>query len=197
MRRGSFSLFPPPVRPEAGGKILLASHLEGQREKGSEIQLISGCGGTVPAPGENVALAGDCIGAEVENQVRGMRGGDVLLLENLRFHAEEEKNDEAFSRALASLCDVYVNDAFGTAHRAHASTEGMTHFVRTVAAGFLMIQEIRSLEKALVNPEQPYVAILGGAKVSDKIGVIQNLLDKVARSLSERDGLYVSQNSGD
>jgi phosphoglycerate kinase len=108
---------------------------------------------------------------------------DVLLLENLRFHAEEEKNDEAFSKALASLCDVYVNDAFGAAHRAHASTEGMTRYVKTLAAGFLMMEEVESLEKALVNPQKPYVAILGGAKVSDKIGVIQNLLDKVTTLL--------------
>jgi phosphoglycerate kinase len=112
-----------------------------------------------------------------------MSPGDVLLLENLRFHPEEEKNDESFSRALASLCDVYVNDAFGTAHRAHASTEGMTRYVKDVAAGFLMMKEVESLERALVNPEKPYVAILGGAKVSDKIGVIENLLDKVTALL--------------
>ena len=112
-----------------------------------------------------------------------MREGEVILLENLRFHPEEEKNDEAFSRALASLCDVYINDAFGAAHRAHASTEGITHFVKTVGAGFLMMKEIESLEKALVNPQKPYVAIMGGAKVSDKIGVIQNLLDKVTTLL--------------
>jgi phosphoglycerate kinase len=104
-------------------------------------------------------------------------------LENLRFHPEEEKNDEAFSRSLAALCDVYVNDAFGAAHRAHASTEGMTRFVKTLAAGFLMMEEIESLEKVLVNPQKPYVAILGGAKVSDKIGVIQNLLEKVTTLL--------------
>jgi phosphoglycerate kinase len=96
---------------------------------------------------------------------------------------EEEKNEEVFSKALASLCDVYVNDAFGTAHRAHASTEGMTRHVKTVAAGFLMMKEIESLEKALVRPQKPYVAIMGGAKVSDKIGVIQNLLDKVTTLL--------------
>src|SRR3974377_238817 len=112
-----------------------------------------------------------------------MKEREIVLLENLRFHPEEEKNEEAFSKALASLCDVYVNDAFGAAHRAHASTEGMTRFVKTVAAGFLMMKEIESLEKALVSPEKPYVAILGGAKVSDKIGVIQNLLDKVTTLL--------------
>jgi len=112
-----------------------------------------------------------------------MAEGQVLLLENLRFHPEEEKNDETFSKALASLCDVYINDAFGAAHRAHASTEGMTRYVKTVAAGFLMMKEIESLEKALVDPQKPYVAILGGAKVSDKIGVVQNLLDKVTTLL--------------
>jgi phosphoglycerate kinase len=104
-------------------------------------------------------------------------------LENLRFHPEEEKNDENFSMALASLCEIYVNDAFGAAHRAHASTEGMTRYVKTVAAGFLMMKEVESLEKALVNPQKPYVAILGGAKVSDKIGVIENLLNKVTTLL--------------
>jgi phosphoglycerate kinase len=112
-----------------------------------------------------------------------MRAGEVLLLENLRFHPEEEKNDKSFSKALASLCDVYVNDAFGAAHRAHASTEGMTRYVETLAAGFLMMKEVESLQRALVNPEKPYVAILGGAKVSDKIGVIENLLDKVTTLL--------------
>jgi len=112
-----------------------------------------------------------------------MGPGEVLLLENLRFHAEEEENEEAFSKALASLCEVYVNDAFGAAHRAHASTEGMTRYVKAVAAGFLMKKEVESLEKALVNPQKPYVAILGGAKVSDKIGVIRNLLEKVTTLL--------------
>ena len=126
-----------------------------------------------------VVLATDCIGEEVQKQIEGMKAGEVLLLENLRFHPEEEKNDESFSKALASLCDVYVNDAFGAAHRAHASTEGMTRYVKTLAAGFLMKKEIESLDRALVNPQKPYVAILGGAKVSDKIGVIENLLEKV------------------
>ena len=130
-----------------------------------------------------MTFAKDCIGEEVQKQIEGMNESEVLLLENLRFHPEEEKNDEAFSKALASLCDVYINDAFGAAHRAHASTEGMTHFVKTVGAGFLMMKEIESLEKALVNPQKPYVAIMGGAKVSDKIGVIQNLLDKVTTLL--------------
>jgi phosphoglycerate kinase len=128
-------------------------------------------------------LGSDCVGEGVQKQIEGMKVGEVLLLENLRFHPEEEKNDESFSKALASLCDVYVNDAFGAAHRAHASTEGMTRYVKTVAAGLLMMKEVESLQRALVNPPKPYVAILGGAKVSDKIGVIENLLDKVTTLL--------------
>ena len=165
---------------EAGGKVILASHLG--RPKGKKDPKFSLAPVAVRLSqllGKKVALAADCIGEEVQKQIGGMKEGEVLLLENLRFHPEEEKNEEAFSKALASLCDVYINDAFGAAHRAHASTEGMTRFVKIVAAGFLMMKEIESLEKALVNPQKPYVAILGGAKVSDKIGVIQNLLDKV------------------
>jgi phosphoglycerate kinase len=168
----------------AGGKVILASHLGRPKgKKDAKFSLAPVAERVSKLLGKKVALATDCIGEEVQRQVGGMKQGDILLLENLRFHPEEEKNDEAFSKALASLCDVYVNDAFGTAHRAHASTEGMTHFVKTVAAGFLMMKEVESLEKALVNPQKPYVAILGGAKVSDKIGVIQNLLDKVTTLL--------------
>ncbi len=169
---------------EAGGKVILASHLgrpKGKRDP--KFSLAPVAERLSQLLGEKVALAGDCIGEDVQNQIGGMKEGEVLLLENLRFHPEEEKNDENFSKALASLCDVYVNDAFGAAHRAHASTEGMTRYVNNVAAGFLMMKEIQSLEKALVNPEKPYVAIIGGAKVSDKIGVIQNLLDKVSTLL--------------
>jgi phosphoglycerate kinase len=169
---------------DAGGKVILASHLG--RPKGKRDPKFS----LAPAAerlsnliGRKVALAPDCIGEEVRKQIGQMKEGEIVLLENLRFHPEEEKNEEAFSRALASLCETYVNDAFGAAHRAHASTEGMTRFVKTVAAGFLMMKEIGCLEKALVNPQKPYVAILGGAKVSDKIGVIQNLLDKVTTLL--------------
>jgi len=165
---------------EAGGKVILASHLG--RPKGKKDPKFSLAPVAVRLSqlfGKKVALAADCIGEEVQKQIGGMKEGEILLLENLRFHPEEEKNEEAFSKALASLCDIYVNDAFGAAHRAHASTGGMARFVKIVAAGFLMMKEIESLEKALVNPQKPYVAILGGAKVSDKIGVIQNLLDKV------------------
>jgi phosphoglycerate kinase len=169
---------------EAGGKSILASHLgrpKGKRDP--KFSLAPVAERLSRLLGKRVSLAFDCIGEEIQKQIGGMKEGDVLLLENLRFHPEEEKNDEVFSKALASLCDVYVNDAFGTAHRAHASTEGMTRFTKTVVAGFLMMKEIESLEKALVSPQKPYVAILGGAKVSDKIGVIQNLLDKVTTLL--------------
>ena len=127
----------------------------------------------------NVGFSPDCVGETAAETVRMLESGQVLLLENLRFHAEEEKNDPAFSKQLAKLCDVYVNDAFGSAHRAHASTEGITHFVAQSAAGLLMVKELNYLGKALSNPDKPFVAILGGAKVSDKIEVIQNLLEKV------------------
>jgi phosphoglycerate kinase len=123
-----------------------------------------------------VFFASDCVGDAVAAQVARLEPGQALLLENLRLHAEEEKNDEAFARQLASLCDVYVNDAFGTAHRAHASTEGITHFVDTCVAGLLMEKELDFLGRALQNPERPFVAILGGAKVSDKIPVIESLI---------------------
>ena len=169
---------------EAGGKAILASHLgrpKGKRD--SKFSLSPVAERLSQLLGKKVALATDCVGEEVQKQIEGMKAGEVLLLENLRFHPEEEKNDEPFSKALASLCDVYVNDAFGAAHRAHASTEGMTRYVKVVAAGFLMKKEIASLDKALLNPQEPYVAILGGAKVSDKIGVIQNLLDRVTTLL--------------
>ena len=169
---------------EAGGKVILASHLgrpKGKRDP--KFSLAPAAERLSQLLGKKVAFATECIGEEVQRQIGGMKEGEILLLENLRFHPEEEKNEEIFSKALASLCDVYVNDAFGAAHRAHASTEGMTRFVKVVAAGFLMMKEIQSLEKALVNPQKPYVAILGGAKVSDKIGVIQNLLDKVTTLL--------------
>ena len=131
------------------------------------------------ARGENVGFSPDCVGAEAEEVAMQLEKGQTLLLENLRFHAEEEANDENFARQLASLADYYVNDAFGTAHRAHASTVGITKFVKKSAAGLLMEKELRYLGKALEHPETPFVAILGGAKVSDKIGVIQNLMSKV------------------
>jgi phosphoglycerate kinase len=163
-----------------GAKVILASHLG--RPKGKPNPKYS----LAPVAlrlnrllNKEVKFAKDCIGPDVEHLVQGMRPGDVLLLENLRFHAEEEKNDEGFSKALAAFTDVYVNDAFGTAHRAHASTYGITKFVKQSVAGFLMKKEIDYLQKAVANPVRPFVAILGGAKVSGKIGVIENLKDKV------------------
>ncbi|MGA9120683.1 MAG: phosphoglycerate kinase [Bacteroidota bacterium] len=126
-----------------------------------------------------VKFATDCVGTPAKTAVAALKPGEVLLLENLRFHAEEEKNDEAFSKELASLGDLYVNDAFGSAHRAHASTEGVTRFLKPAVAGYLMKKEIDYLSRAVANPLRPYVAILGGAKISGKIDVIQNLLSKV------------------
>jgi len=127
----------------------------------------------------NVAFAPDCVGEIANELARQLESGQVLLLENLRFHAEEEANDPVFSKSLALLAEVYVNDAFGSAHRAHASTEGITHFLKPAVAGLLMEKEITYLGKALENPEKPFVAIIGGSKISGKIDVIDNLLDKV------------------
>ncbi len=165
---------------DAGAKVILASHLG--RPKGKPDPKYS----LAPVAlrlnrllNKEVKFAKDCIGPDVEHLVQGMRPGDVLLLENLRFHAEEEKNDEGFSKALAAFTDVYVNDAFGTAHRAHASIYGITKFVKESVAGFLMKKEIEYLQKTVANPVRPFVAILGGAKVSGKIGVIENLQNKV------------------
>src|SRR5687768_10897074 len=127
---------------------------------------------------DRVFFAGDCVGKSVADATAKLLEGQVLLLENLRLHAEEEKNDPEFAKELASLCDVYVNDAFGTAHRAHASTEGITHHVDTCVAGLLMEKELEFLGKALDHPDRPFVAILGGAKVSDKIPVIESLIER-------------------
>ncbi len=165
-----------------GGKVILASHLG--RPKGRrmpEMSLAPVAGRLSELLGCPVKTVGDCVGPEVEAAVASLGEGEVLLLENLRYHKEETDNDPDFARALAALADVYVNDAFGTAHRAHASTAGMAAFVKEVAAGFLMKKEIRYLEEALRDPGRPFVAILGGAKVSDKIGVVKNLLSKVDR----------------
>ena len=129
--------------------------------------------------GRPVQKLDDCVGEAVESAVNAMQPGDVILLENTRFHPEEKKNDPQFAAQLAKLGEVYVNDAFGSAHRAHASTAGVTEFLRPAVAGFLLAKELDYLGKALSNPEPPFLAILGGAKVSDKIGVIENLLPKV------------------
>lgn len=128
--------------------------------------------------GKEVKFASDCVGPEAEKAASALKPGEILLLENLRYHKEEEKNDPAFSKQLAALADVAVNDAFGVSHRAHASVEGITKYIETVA-GFLMEKEIKFVGQTVANPERPFVAIIGGAKVSDKIGVISNLLEKV------------------
>jgi len=130
-----------------------------------------------------VRFAEDCVGPEAESAVAALQPGEVLLLENLRFHPEEEENDPGFARRLAALGDVYVNDAFGTAHRAHASTEGVTRFFKQSAAGYLMVKELDYLGRVIGRPDRPYVAILGGAKISGKIDVITNLLPRVDRIL--------------
>jgi len=162
-------------------KVILASHLG--RPKGGpspEFSLAPAAKRLSELLGKPVTMAPDCIGPEVEKLVSGMKNGDILMLENVRFHKGEEKNDPEFAKALASLADMYVNDAFGTAHRAHASTEGITHFLKgPFAAGFLIQKELKYLGDALDKPERPFLAILGGKKVADKIGVIQNLLKKV------------------
>ena len=180
---------------EKGAKIILASHLgrplkdkKKAEEKGTVYlpdnyslkpiaELLSGF---LSKP---VAFATDCIGTEAENKVAGLKEGEVLLLENLRLHAGEEANEDEFAKQLAALCDVYVNDAFGAAHRAHASTAGITKFVSISAAGLLMEKELDFLGRALDNPERPFVAILGGAKVSDKIPVIKSLIKRQVNKL--------------
>jgi phosphoglycerate kinase len=165
-----------------GAGVVLASHLGRPKGKPNpEMSLKPVAKRLETLLGRPVAMAPDCIGPAVEAMLP--QPGEVLLLENLRFHAEEEKNDLAFSRQLAQLCDVYVNDAFGSAHRAHASTVGMIAFVPQAAAGLLMEKELEYLIKATRNPARPCIAILGGAKVSDKIEVIQNLMKFVDRLL--------------
>jgi len=128
--------------------------------------------------GQEVRMTSDCVGPAVENTVAEMKEGDVVLLENLRFHADEEKNDPAFAEALARLADIYVNDAFGTSHRSHASTVGVTKHLPAVA-GFLVERELEMMDKALNNPERPFTALIGGAKISDKMAMLENVLDKV------------------
>lgn len=163
-----------------GGKAILMSHLG--RPKGGPNPKFSLKPTAIRLGellGKEVKLAPDCIGNEVKSLVDKMNNGDVVVLENVRFHSEEEKNDPAFARQLAELGDIYVNDAFGSAHRAHASTEGITKFIKTSAAGYLMQKELEYLGTAIFNPTRPYCAILGGAKISGKIDVISNLLDKV------------------
>jgi len=165
---------------ERKGKVVLASHLG--RPKGKvdpKYSLKPVASHLATLLGRDVPLAPDCIGAETKAMVDKLGGGDLLLLENLRFHAEEEANDPRFAEALASLAQVFVNDAFGAAHRAHASTHGMVKHFKERAAGFLLAREVEVLSALLKDAKRPFVAILGGAKVSDKIGVIENLLDRV------------------
>ncbi len=169
-----------------GARLILASHLGRPKGKPNPKMSLKPVAerlrvliDDVLRRGENVGFSPDCIGVQAEEMAEKLERSQTLLLENLRFHPEEEANDPNFARQLAKLCDFYVNDAFGSAHRAHASTEGITHFVEKSAAGLLMEKELEYLGKALSHPQEPFVAILGGAKVSDKIGVIKHLMDKV------------------
>ncbi len=169
-----------------GARLILASHLGRPKGKPNPKMSLKPVAERLRmlldkelARGENVGFCPECVGVEAEEMAGKLEKGQTLLLENLRFHAEEEANDEKFSKQLASLAEYYVNDAFGTAHRAHASTVGITRFVQKSAAGLLMEKELQYLGKALQHPEHPFIAILGGAKVSDKIGVIRNLMNKV------------------
>ena len=164
-----------------GARVVLASHLgrpKGQRVERLSLEPVAACLAELLGGGE-VVFPDDCVGDGARKVVNDLRDGQVVLLENLRFHAEEEADDEAFARELASLCDVYVNDAFGAAHRAHASVSRLPRLVPERAAGRLMLAELQSLERLRNEPDEPYVAILGGAKVSDKIDVIEALLGKV------------------
>jgi len=164
---------------DSGAKVVLMSHLgrpDGQVKP--EFSLSPAAVNLSKHLGKNVQMAKDCIGPDVKKMVSDMKDGDVVLLENLRYHKEEEKNNEAFSKELASLGDIFVNDAFGTCHRAHASTAGITKFLPGVA-GFLVEKEVEYFDKLIKNPEKPFALILGGAKVSDKIGVIENMLPKI------------------
>src|SRR5215469_10836276 len=169
-----------------GARLILASHLGRPKGKPTPKMSLKPVAERLRmmldrelAPGENVGFCPDCVGVEAEEMAGKLEKGQTLLLENLRFHSEEEANDEKFAKQLANLADYYVNDAFGTAHRAHASTVGITKFVERSAAGLLMEKELEYLGRAMEHPEKPFLAILGGAKVSDKIAVIENLLSKV------------------
>ncbi len=165
---------------DRGGKVILCSHLGRPQGRATpELSLKPVAVHLSTLLGQSVTMAEDCVGDVVKAQVAKMQPGEVLLLENLRFHAEEEKNEEGFARGLAELCDIYVNDAFGVAHRLHASTAGITRFVKVAVGGFLLRQEIEYLGRVLGAPVHPFVAVLGGAKVSDKIGALKNLIGKV------------------
>jgi phosphoglycerate kinase len=162
---------------ERGGRLILASHLGRPKGKPNpKMSLKPAATRLAQLLAKPVAFAADCIGPEAEAAAHALKDGDVLLLENLRFHPEEEKNVPDFAQKLAALAEVYVDDAFGSAHRAHASTEGITHYLSPCAAGLLMEKELEYLGKAVGHPERPYVAIVGGTKVSDKIELLQNLM---------------------
>lgn len=162
-----------------GGRLILMSHLGRPKGKSPEFSLAPVAQRLSELLGKPVKFAPDCVGAETEAMANALQDGEVLLLENVRFYKEEEANDPDFAKKLAALGDVYVNDAFGTAHRAHASTEGVTKFIPTAVAGFLIEKELKYLGEATANPKRPFVAILGGAKISGKIDVLQNLMEKV------------------
>jgi len=164
---------------EAGARVILTSHFGRPKGVTESLRLNPVAVRLSELLGKPVLKTDDCIGDEVAAQVNALNNGDVALLENVRFYPEEEKNDPEFAKKLASLADIYVNDAFGTAHRAHASTEGVTKYLSTSVAGFLLDKELQYLSGAIDNPKRPLAAIVGGSKVSSKIGVIETLLDKV------------------
>ena len=169
-------------------KVILCSHLGRPKGPEKESSLAPIAQRLAQMLGQQIKMASDCIGPEVEQLVTAMKQGELLMLENLRFHPEEEKNDPAFAKSLSRLAEVFVNDAFGTAHRAHASTVGVTQYLPSVA-GFLVERELEIMGKALNNPQRPFAAIIGGAKISDKIGVLENILDKV-------DSLFIAGGMG-
>lgn len=167
-----------------GAKVILTSHFGRPKGKVVESMRLTPVAKRLSELlGQEVVKTNDCIGDEVVRAVAGLQNGQVALLENVRFHAEEEKNDPEFAKKLASVADLYVNDAFGTAHRAHASTEGVTHYLKPAVAGFLIEKELQYLQNAIENPQRPLAAIIGGSKVSSKITVIETLLEKVNKLL--------------
>ena len=161
-----------------GAKVILSSHFGRPKGVDDKLRLTPVAKRLSEVLGQEVKKPSDCIGEEVESAVAAMQNGDVLLLENVRFYKEEEKNDPEFAKKLAANADLYVNDAFGTAHRAHASTEGVTKYLKPSVAGFLIQKELEYLQNAIENPQRPLAAIIGGSKVSSKIGVIETLLEK-------------------
>jgi phosphoglycerate kinase len=166
-----------------GAKVILTSHFGRPKGVDDKYRLTPVAKRLSELLGQTVNKTDDCIGEETAAQVAALQDGQVILLENVRFHPEEEKNDPEFAKQLASVADLYVNDAFGTAHRAHASTEGVTHYLKPSVAGFLIEKELKYLQAAIESPQRPLAAIIGGSKVSSKIGVIETLLEKVDKLL--------------